>query len=302
MKAPYSDGQEFSGDNFICRIGPGGLPVLEIDNKYGHARISLLGANVIDWIPRGAEPVIWLSKDALFKLGKSIRGGIPICWPWFGAHPDKADYPAHGFARSRLWNIDTIYTLDTGETRVEFFLKPDEATQTYWPCDTQLEYHVTVGKSLQLELITTNQCDETRQLKLTQALHTYFKVGDVSKVTVRGLEDKHYLDKLEGFAEKEQTGPISIQQEVDRIYLDTTDECIIEDPVLKRHISIKKTGSHSTVVWNPWQATAEKMGDLGNEGYKTMLCVESSNAAGDTITLEQGEQHRLSVTYEVTDN
>lgn len=275
--------------------GPGGIPVIEVDNSHATASISLLGANLLAWAPHGQEAVIWLSDDAKFEAGKSIRGGVPICWPWFGAHESEDSYPAHGFTRTMLWSTPECRTLSNGDTQIIFRLMPDEIRQKSWPFSTELEYHITIGKKLELELITTNLGQDP--LIISQALHTYFNVGDVSKVELLGLDGKSYLDKVENFKQREQQGPVTITEEVDRIYLDTADDCIIEDPTLNRHIMIQKRGSHSTVVWNPWQATAEKMGDLGENGYLNMLCVETSNAANDLITINQGEQHRLFARY-----
>ncbi len=288
---------EVAGNNLHFKIGRGGLPLVEIHNQHGSALISLQGAHLLSWIPAGEEEVIWLSEDAKFAAGKSVRGGIPICWPWFGAHASSADFPAHGFARTTNWEVVTTEALSDGNTRITFTTYPQPETQAMWPPDTSVQFQLTVGKKLEMELLTHNNGSEA--ITIGQALHTYFRVGDVSKVLLHGLDDTGYLDKLEGFKRKIQHGPVIINEEVDRIYLDTASDCVIEDRVLKRNIIIIKCGSHSTVVWNPWQETADKMGDLGSNGYKRMLCVESSNAADDVVTIEPGKAHQLWVQYEV---
>jgi len=158
------------------------------------------------------------------------------------------------------------------------------------------EYCLTIGRSLTLELSTTNHSDQ--DLTLGQALHTYFAVDDIAQTNVVGLDGKAFLDKPEGFALKTQTGPVTFSAEVDRIYLDTPDSVVINDG--KRKITVIKQGSHSTVVWNPWQAVAEKMGDLGKDGYRKMLCVESANAAEDVVTIQPGKCHTLRVVYEIS--
>jgi len=277
-----------------------GMLLVEIHNRYGSALISLQGAHLLSWIPKGEDDVIWLSDDANFAVGKSIRGGIPLCWPWFGAHASNENFPAHGFARTTDWQVVSAEALEEGETRITFSTQPQAETQQMWPADTSVQYQVTIGDKLEMELLTHN--NGTQPITIGQALHTYFRVADVSKVLLHGLDDTDYLDKLEGFARKVQHGPISIDQEVDRIYLDTASDCVIEDKTLKRNIIIIKCGSHSTVVWNPWQQTAEKMGDLGTQGYKQMLCVESSNAAEDVVTIEPGKSHQLWVQYELQKN
>lgn len=279
---------------------PNGMPAIVIHNPYGKAHISLLGANLLSWVPTNEEPVIWLSQQARFEIGKSIRGGIPICWPWFGAHTSEASYPTHGFARTELWEISGMQTLEDNSTRVSFILQASHGSQSYWPHNCNLEYHVTLGKTLQLELVTHNL--DIHPIRITQALHTYFQVSDIRAITLLGLEDKTYLDKLKDFNAYQQKDSIYFDAEIDRIYLDTTDECIIDDPGFQRRIHIRKQGSHSTVVWNPWKDTAEKMGDLGDNGYLSMLCVESSNAADDVIELKEGDEHRLWVEYEVIQN
>jgi len=288
---------EIAGNNLHFKTGKGDLPLVEIHNQHGSALISLQGAHLLSWIPAGEEDVIWLSEEAKFAAGKSVRGGIPVCWPWFGAHDSNAGYPAHGFARTTNWQVVTTEALDNGNTRITFTTQPQTETEAMWPTETSVQYQITVGKKLEMELITHN--NGTEPITIGQALHSYFKVADVSKVLLHGLDDTDYLDKLEDFKRKVQHGPIVINEEVDRIYLDTAGDCVIEDKILQRNIIIIKCGSHSTVVWNPWQETADKMGDLGHNGYKHMLCVESSNAAEDVVTIQPGKAHQLWVQYDV---
>ena len=279
------------------KTGEGDIPLIEVQNKYASAIISLQGAQLLSWIANGQEEVIWVSDDAKFAPGKSVRGGIPICWPWFGAHESNPDFPAHGFARTTMWPIVSAEALDNGSTRITFSTKPQVENEAMWPAETSVLYLLTIGEKLEMELITNNNGAEP--ITISQALHTYFNVADVSNVLLHGLDDTRYLDKLDDFKHKNQHGPVTINEEVDRIYLNTTSDCVIEDKTLKRNIIIIKCNSHSTVVWNPWQETASKMGDLGKDGYKKMLCVESCNAAEDAITIEPGKKHHLWVQYEV---
>lgn len=284
-------------NNLHFKTGKGDIPVVVIKNNQATATISLQGAHLLSWIPKGEEEVIWLSEDAKFAAGKSVRGGIPVCWPWFGAHETNSDYPAHGFARTTNWQVLGIEVLAYGSTRISFTTQPQAETEAMWPAETTVLFQISIGKKLEMELTTHN--NGSKPITISQALHTYFNVGDVSKVLLHGLDDTRYLDKLDEFKRKRQHGPLYFSEEVDRIYLDTTNTCVIEDKALKRNIVITKCGSHSTVVWNPWQETASKMGDLGEQGYKKMLCVESSNAAEDTVTIEPGKMHQLWVQYEV---
>ncbi|HHJ35539.1 MAG TPA: D-hexose-6-phosphate mutarotase [Gammaproteobacteria bacterium] len=279
------------------RAGEGGIPVIDIRNRFACARISLQGAHVLSWKPEGREDVIWLSEDAEFAIGKSIRGGIPICWPWFGAHETNKDFPAHGFVRTTKWQISSTEALQDGSTRIHFTTTAQPENRMMWPADTTVRYQITIGKEMELVLVTTN--DGARTITIGQALHTYFHVGDISQIFLHGLDATEYLDKPDNFNRKTQRGALTIDDEVDRIYLDTAGDCVLEDRSLDRKIIISKSGSHSTVVWNPWKTVAEKMGDLGRDGYRKMLCVESCNAADDVVTLEAGGEHRLRVQYEV---
>ena len=293
--------QQFALQNKSSQLriiaGKGGIPVVEIHNEHANALISLQGAHLLSWKPVGEEEVIWLSEDAQFAESKSVRGGIPVCWPWFGAHASNQNFPAHGFARTVDWQIINTEVLDDGTTRISFTTQPQQNNETMWPAETSVQYQLTIGKKLEMELITHN--NGSQAITIGQALHTYFNVADVSKVLLHGLDDTEYLDKLEDFKQKRQNGPVTIQQEVDRIYLNTASDCVIEDKLLKRNIVIIKCGSNSTVVWNPWLETASKMGDLGVDGYSKMLCVESANAADDIVTIDAGKSHHLWVQYEV---
>jgi len=290
-----------NGNSHLCIVkGDGDIPLIDIKNKFATATISLQGAHVLSWTPESQEGVIWLSEDASFAPGKSVRGGIPICWPWFGAHESGSGLPAHGLARTAMWEILCTEELEGGSTRITFTTTPQPENEHMWPADTTVQYLVTIGEKLEVELVTRNNGSDS--IIIGQALHTYFNVGDIDKVLLHGLEDNSYLDKLEGFAEKTQRGPVSIEGEVDRVYIDTVSECVIEDKLFKRNITIKKRGSHSTVVWNPWQETAEKLGDMGEDGYRKMLCVESCNAANDVVTIAPGQAHHLWVQYQVLNN
>ena len=276
----------------------GGLPVIDIQNEQASAIITIQGAYVLSWVPAGEDEVIWVSDDATFAVGKSIRGGIPICWPWFGPHDTNTAFPAHGFARTVFWQVSKVEPLTTGETEITFGLDTqqlDNDIRNMWPQPTQLQYKVTVGRTLTLELTTFNQ--GTQPFTVGQALHTYFAVNDISNTSVYGLEDRDYLDKTDNFNRKTQNGPIKIHSETDRVYQDTPDDIVIDDG--RRKILIKKSGSQSTVVWNPWEMVAARMGDLGKDGYLNMVCVETANAADDVVIIAPGESHTLRAWYEV---
>lgn len=271
--------------------------VVEVNNGYASATIAIQGAHLMTFQPKGQEPMIWISPEAKLSTGKSIRGGVPVCWPWFGAHTNNAKLPAHGFARTVPWRLNQVHALPDGGTRLEFELIQTPSTRSQWPYPCAVRNIITIGKTLQHELITSNPGHEP--VIIGEALHTYFQVGDVRKVSVNGLQGCDYLDKVSGFQRFNQSGPVKFCGEVDRIYLGAPAITEIRDPVMKRRIVIRTRGSHSTVVWNPWIEKAAQMGDLGLDGYLHMLCVETANAAEDTVTLAPGGQHRLVAKYSI---
>lgn len=281
----------------VFDTGAGGLTVARISNDRASATIALQGAHVLAWQPRGAEPVIWLSPEAKYAPGKSVRGGVPVCWPWFGAHATESAFPAHGFARAVPWSVVATERLPDGSTRIAFRLEPNDATRAQWPHATPVEAVVTVGQTLEVALVTRNE--GASAVTIGEALHTYFAISDIRQVSVTGLDGRLYLDKVKNFARERQSGPFRFTGETDRIYLETDRECAIEDPGLHRRIRISATGSRSTVVWNPWVEKAEKMGDFGKDGWTRMVCVETANAADDVITIPAGGEHRLVVRYSV---
>ncbi|MBD3671369.1 MAG: D-hexose-6-phosphate mutarotase [Gammaproteobacteria bacterium] len=287
----------FGSEGIEFRESKSGLILCDITNSQGRASVSLQGAQVVSWVPADEQPVIWLSPEAQFEPGRSIRGGVPICWPWFGAHPDDPEFPAHGYARTSEWELIHAEHLEDGRTRLVLRLIESGKGEKYWPYMTELECHISVGKSLEIELVTRNE--DAREITLSEALHTYFHVGDIRQVSVLGLEQAEYRDKLRGFEAFTQPGAIRFEDEVDRVYVNSKDAVVIDDPKLSRRIRIEKQGSHSTIVWNPWDEKSQQMGDMGEEGYQYMLCVESGNALEDAVILAPGEEHRLVVHYTV---
>jgi len=290
--------QRFGSDGALAfREETNGFVIAEVNNPHASASIAMQGAHLMHFQPKGQEALIWLSPEAKLATGKSIRGGVPVCWPWFGAHTSDAALPAHGFARTVPWRLNQVHTLADGSTQLEFELIPSATTRTQWPQACSVRNIITIGQSLRHELVTTNL--DSEPMVLGEALHTYFQVGDVRRVSVNGLEGRDYLDKVRDFARDTQSGPLRFCGEVDRIYLDAPATTEIRDPSMNRRIIIRSQGSRSTVVWNPWCEKAAAMGDLGPNGYRHMLCVETANAAEDTVTLAPGAQHRLVARYTI---
>ncbi len=275
----------------------GGLAVMEVVNTHGSATVALQGGHVMSWRPKSeAEPVVWLSGVARFAPGKSIRGGVPVCWPWFGPHAVDPKLPAHGFARTVPWEVTATRELDDGATEITLTLVETEQTRAMWPHRARLSIAITVGPRLKIALTTDDFGNE--EMTIGEALHTYFQIGDIADIRIRGLEGCDYLDKVGGGSvRRRQDGPVIFSAETDRIYLNTEAECVIEDARLKRRIHVAKSGSRSTVVWNPWTEKANKMGDFGPDGWRGMVCVESANAAENVVTVRAGGRHTLAVEY-----
>jgi D-hexose-6-phosphate mutarotase len=275
---------------------PEGFPIAEIANQHATAQVALAGGQVARYQPRGAEPALWVSRLSSYAVGKAIRGGIPVCWPWFAQHPSDPSKPFHGFARTLMWQVRGSGVMDDA-TELRLGLAESEATLEIWPYPFDLELAITVGPQLRAELIARN----TGEAPFTAggALHTYFQVGDVTRVAIHGLDGTSYIDKVDGGARKTQAGPVTITAETDRIYLDTDAECVIDDPALGRRIRVGKSGSRTTVVWNPWAEKARQIPDCGDEEYLNFVCVETTNAVDDVFEIAPGGEHRLVQTVAV---
>jgi len=272
-----------------------GLMVAEISNPQASASLCLQGAHLMAWqLNSQVEPVLWLSRDARLAPGKSIRGGVPVCWPWFGAHASEPGFPAHGYARTAPWQVIESGAEPSGATRLTLRLQNSEPTR--WPYSCTLTLTIIVGETLRMELSTENT--GMVDFVISEALHTYFQIGDIADTQVSGLSGCVYWDKVNGSTLKKQDGIIRFAAETDRVYINSATECVIIDDRLQRRIHISKSGSLSTVVWTPWTAKADRMGDLGQpEGWREMVCVESANAIENTVKVAAGTRHTLIVEY-----
>jgi len=268
--------------------GHGGLPRLVITTPVSTAEIYLHGAHVTAFQKNGEPPLLWLSAESLFAPDKAIRGGVPICFPWFGS---RTGAPAHGYARITGWNLVATSAFPDGRVTVRLRL-PEKVGAA--PYTGSVEYIVTVGATLTLELQVNNH--STESVLFEEILHSYFTVGDIASVSVQGLHGVHYLDKVGGGVLKtEDDDVIRITGETDRVYLETAHTVEITDPKLRRVIRVEKSGSASTVVWNPWVAKSKAMADFGDEEYLHMVCVESGNVGPARTTLAPGVANTLKV-------
>jgi len=276
--------------------GEGHLPKVLITAPAASAEIYLHGAQLTSWRPAGSEEVIFLSRHSRWEDGRAIRGGIPVCFPWFRGKADDPHAPAHGFVRTKSWELTSI-TQEQESVIATLETKCDEASRRWWPHEFRIVHRISVGSELKLELAVTNM--EATPLTFEEALHTYYQVGDVEKTRVSGLDATHYLDNMDGNREKVQSGEILMTGPTDNAYLNTRDALELVDPLLRRRIQIEKKNSNTTVVWNPWQEGAKKLADLGDEEWRTMACVEGSNILGNAVALAPGETHTLEVTMRV---
>jgi len=271
--------------------GNGELTKIEALTDWSSAEIYLHGAHVTDFKKKGEAPLLFTSQFSRFEREHPIRGGIPVIFPWFGPREGE---PMHGFARLSEWQLHETTALPEGGVSLRFSL-PDTAAGATWP-QFSANYVVTITDTLALELIITNaSADE--DFTFENCLHTYFAVSDIDAISISGLKGLDYLDKVENFAQKTETAdPLKIGSEVDRIYLSSNGPLEIADMKLRRKIRIEKSGSSSTVVWNPWMAKAQQMPDFGNDEYRRMICVESGNVARNRIVLPPGKSSVLKVT------
>jgi len=276
--------------------GNGGLPKVGVSSAGTAGEMYLLGAEVTAWKPRGAEHVLFVSAASKWADGRAIRGGVPICFPWFGNKADDPKAPAHGFVRAKAWEIESIVRAGDAVT-VSLFTGSDEGTKKMWPADFRLVHRATFGAELSLELEMTNT--GAVPLRFEEALHTYFRIGDIGRARMRGLDGIHYLDKTDGNREKTQHGDVEIAAETDRVYLDTPHAVELEDAALRRRIRVSKENSLATVVWNPWAEKAKAMSDFGDEEWKQMVCIETCNVAKHAVTLGPGERHRMKAIVKV---
>jgi glucose-6-phosphate 1-epimerase len=270
--------------------GNGGLAKVQITSPEAAGDMYLHGAHVSSWKPAGSEEVLFLSSQSRWEDGHAIRGGIPICFPWFGDKADDPKAPAHGFVRTKAWKLESIAQAG-GAVTVSMFTESDDNTKKWWQAEFRLVYRATFGSELSLELVVTNR--GTVAMRFEEALHAYYRVGSIDDARVLGLDGVHYLDKTDLNGKKQQHGEIAIVSETDRVYLNTTNAIELEDPVLDRRTRVTKENSRTTVVWNPWVQKAHSLSDFGDDEWMQMICIETSNAADFAVSLAPGEQHTM---------
>lgn len=273
-----------------------GGPIARLSSRGSKVDVAIQGAQVLSWLHQGRQQ-LWLSPVSQLGTSKPVRGGIPVCWPWFGPHPEDGNKPAHGFVRTRNWTVvRTHCSADLGSVGITFAFATGPEHAALWPYEAQVLLTVTLGSGLTLMLETINT--GARPLLMSQALHTYFAVSDIVDVRIEGLDGESYIDKVDREMVKMQTGDVIVDREVDRIYLGKTEKITLRDG--GRAIQIGSTGSASAVVWNPWTDKTIRLGDMGEpEAYRSMVCIETANAARDIVLLPPGGRHAMTAAYTV---
>lgn len=281
--------------------GSGGLDRLVIEAAQATAHVYLHGGHVTHFQPRGGRPVLFLSRESRFEgglPGKAIRGGVPLCFPWFGPKLGDPSAPAHGFARLLAWEVDDVTRDDRGRVRASLRFGASDYTRRFFPHDFAAVLTVTVDAHLRLELVVRNAGEAP--MVIEEAFHTYLAVGDVRRVSIQGLEGAPYVDKTDGFARKPgEPAALMIARATDRVYPGARGTVTIADQAWARRIVVTKTQSSTTVVWNPWIDNARAMVDLGDDEWTEMACVETANTMDDAVTIAAGAEHAMSATIEV---
>jgi len=297
----------------ILRFGPGegGLMVAHITAPAAQATIYFQGAHLTHWQPAGRGPVLFTSSKSEFIAGKAIRGGVPVIFPWFGErHDDKAG-PSHGFARISEWQL--AFAAVSGDAlHLMWMLEPNELSRSLGFDQFKAGYRMSIGRTLTLELTVANDSGSSggmapeempqpgKLFSYEVAFHTYYEAADARQVSVEGLGGTEYLDKVDGGKRKRQEEPVlHLNGRTDRPYLNTSAACALNDPAGQRRIMVQKSGSDSTVVWNPWAELCAKMPDMTPDGWQRFVCVETANVGENAISLAPGAAHSMKVEISV---
>jgi D-hexose-6-phosphate mutarotase len=276
--------------------GEGNLPKILVNTIFATAEIYLHGAHVTSFVPAGHGDLFWVSPLSPFRAGKAIRGGVPICFPWFGPHPERTDFPAHGFVRIKEWTLESSALLSDGKVEIVLTTESDEQTRQFWAVDFKLEMRVTIGSELKLELITTNT--DSKPFVYEECFHTYFSVTDVHRTLVKGLENTPFLDKLDKDKPAVLSSSLAPDRPVTYLFPKSTPDTQIDDMIGKITIISRQDGFKGTVVWTPGENAEVSFTDIGNS-WKKFICLEAVNCGDYSVNLLVGNSHRSIVYYAV---
>lgn len=274
-------------------------PPHAVDTSTCTGEIHDQGAQVTRWAPVGADPVLYVSTAVRLARGASIRGGVPVCWPWFGPGRAPGMEPAHGFVRTAPWELVERVDRDDGDAAVTFThrITSDTATSPHWPHAYAVEVRSRFGRALEISLTSTNT--GTEPVDLEEALHAYLVVGDVRDVSLEGLDGTSFLDKVSG-TERRQSGSVTFEGETDAVFR-TRAPVTVVDPTLGRRLVVTTSGASNVVVWNPWDAKAAEVADIGAGDWQRFLCVEGANVLENAVALAPGGSRTMTYSIEVED-
>lgn len=280
----------------------GELNCWRISSAHAELLIAQQGAQILSYQRIGEPPLLWLSDQAILRQGKSVRAGVPVCWPWFGnlqRNPEsvqamyKGDQaPAHGLARGRDWQLRRVEEVGAN-LQIEFELPEAQGDLPGWAHEVELKLLIELGEQLHVTLTSYNLGND--RVTISQALHSYFAVSDVRQARVEGVQGLDYIETLADWQQRTQTGALGFAGETDRIYLHTPERLSIVDPHWNRRITLASSGSRSAVIWNPWTERAKELADMADDGWQRMLCIETANVWDDVVVLKPGASHALSV-------
>lgn len=286
----------------ITQITRGELICWQVRHRGQTLVIAEQGGQVLEYRQDNEPPIIWLSDQAAYQKGAGVRGGVPVCWPWFGGltfNPEAvqqqyafSEPPAHGLVRTLPW---VLIEQRQSNDRIELALQPDPAQQPGEFPDVQLTLRITLDTTLSITLQNHNRSDNT--VVISQALHSYFAVSDSRHVTLQGLDQKPYVDAMDNWHSHRQSGPLTFREETDRLYLQLDPILHIEDPGWQRRITLSTSGSRSAVVWNPWIEKSQRLSQFADDAWQRMLCIETARVLDDVLFLPPGETHEMSVSF-----
>ncbi|WP_019613531.1 D-hexose-6-phosphate mutarotase [Psychromonas ossibalaenae] len=279
-------------DSVSLQTDSSGYEFLIIEHQKLNAAFALHGGHLIHFQLVGQEPLIWLSKTAIYNDQKAIRGGVPVCWPWFGAAGETLgdNLPSHGFARTSKWSVADIKESEQG-LELELHLKDSAETRKLWPFEFELVLKASLTSELKLELISKNTGD--KPFSYRGALHTYLNISSPEFCTVSGLNET-FSNSLKNGQVTTGDGTLLINAPIDSIYNKAPESVLLDDKQFSRKLKMENSGNDSEVLWTPWISGAAAFTDMPDDGYKTMFCIESAITAKQGITVAPGQSHTLS--------
>jgi glucose-6-phosphate 1-epimerase len=284
--------QQFSAEGVSFSMQEN-IMMIDVENEFASAQITTHGGCVLSFTPKGGKDLLWVSPTAIYNGQKPVRGGVPICWPWFGANTQEASAPAHGFVRNAVWHLEHIANLDSGVTEIVLTFDSNAETLTIWPHSFHLALKIIVGEKLAMSLITTNLSEH--DIQITEAFHTYFNVADARDLVITGLGGSTHLDKLSNAPAEQKGDTLVLKPPKDSVYLNQTADILIKDAANNRNIVIEKQHADSAVVWNPGPVTVKGFADVPDDLWPAFVCVEAGNVFENAVMIASGQKHTMTM-------